>query len=329
MKIKFALIFSVVLILLASSLAGAVNEDKVDFLLDWVPNTNHTGIYVAFDKGWYEEEGIELNIIEPSGNMSVEQVVGAGRADFGVSFQEWVTSARIEDVPVVSLAAVIQHNTSGFASLASKEIERPRDFAGKSYGGWGLPIEKEILKSLINGDGGDYDKLKFINIGQGDLLAMLAQDKFDLTWIYYAWDGIQAGMRGMDINIVMLKDYQHLIPDYYTPVIISSRKYIENNGDLVRRFMKATSKGYNYAIQNPARAADILIKYVPESDPELIKKSQNWLSSRYQADAAYWGEQKLKVWRDFGEWMYEHKLIQTEFDAESAFTNKFLPGVQN
>ncbi len=299
--------------------------EEVDFLLDWVPNTNHTGLYVALDKGWFEEEGLKVNFIQPAGNMSVEQVVGAGKADFGVSFQEWLTSARVEGVPIVSIAAVIQHNTTGFASMADSGIKTPTDFNGKSYGGWGMPIEKEILKSLMDGDGGDFKKLKFINIGKGDLLTMLSQGRFDLAWIYYGWDGIQAEMRGLDLNIIMMEDYQEFVPDYYTPVLISSEEFIRENPDLTHSFMKAASRGYNYAIENPAEAADILLRYTPESDPELIKKSQAWLSNRYQDDAPYWGQQKLKVWQDFGRWMFERGLIQDQFEAEAAFTNQFLP----
>jgi len=299
----------------------------VTLLLDWVPNTNHTGLYIAWDKGWYQDEGLKVNFIQPSGNMSVEQVVGAGKADFGISFQEWVTSARVEGVPIVSIAAIIQHNTTGFAAVTGQGIKRPADFTGRSYGGWGLPIEKEILSSLIYGDGGDYQKLKFINIVKGDLLTMLNQRKFDLAWIYYGWDGIQAEMRGMELDIIMMKDYQQFVPDYYTPVIISSEKVIKEKPDVVKRFMKATARGYNYAIENPGAAAGILLKYTPESDPELIRRSQNWLSARYQDDAPYWGIQRLEVWQDFGDWMFEKGLIQKGFRAESAFTNEFLPEV--
>jgi len=164
-KVKLVLFFSLITVMVfITGTYRIFAGEEVTLLLDWVPNTNHTGLYIALDKGWYQDEGLKVNIIQPSGNMSVEQVVGAAKADFGISFQEWVTSARVEGVPIVSLAAVIQHNTTGFAAVAGQGIKSPADFTGKSYGGWGLPIEKEILKSLINGDGGDYQKLKFINI---------------------------------------------------------------------------------------------------------------------------------------------------------------------
>ncbi|MFP4588357.1 MAG: ABC transporter substrate-binding protein [Candidatus Acetothermia bacterium] len=324
--LKIWIVFSLALVILAVSVSSEpASTRKVELLMDWVPNTNHTGIYVAMDKGWYEEAGVQLELIEPAGEVSVEKVVGAGKADFGISFQEWATSAMAEGVPIVSLAAVIQENTSGFASLKEKGLERPRDFAGATYGGWGLPIEKEILKALVEGDGGDFPELNFVNIGKGDLLTMLAQEKFDIAWIYYGWDGIQAELRGLELNLVMLKDYQELVPNYYTPIIISSREYVEQNTEIVEDFMAATSRGYSFAIENPDEAAEILLEYTPEADPQLVKNSQEWLSPRYQEDAPYWGRQELSVWKEFGNWMSDRGLIEGEFDPERAFTNEFLP----
>ena len=318
---KKILIITLILISIISFTAAA---EEIDFLLDWVPNTNHTGLFVAEEMGWFADEGIEINFIQPGTNMSVEQVVGAGRADLGISFQEWVTPARIQGVPIVSLAAVIQNNTSGFAVLEEKNVETPADFAGLSYGGWGMEIEKAIIESLVEGSGGDFSEVEFVNIGSGDLLSMLDSNKFDFTWIFYAADGIQAEMRGIDLNIFMLKDYQEFVPDYYTPVIISSEKMILENPELLERVMRAVKKGYEYAIENPVESAEILHKNAPENSPEFLRKSQEWLSPRYQADAPYWGHQELEVWEEFGEWMYEQELITEKFDAEEAFTNEFL-----
>lgn len=315
--ILIALIFSLCL----SFTAGAA---EIDFLLDWVPNTNHTGLFVAEELGWFEQKNIDINFIEPGTNMSVEQVVGAGRADFGISFQEWVTPARIQGVPIVSLAAVVQHNSSGFALLEDQNVQTPADLSGLEYGGWGMEIEKAIIKSIVEGSGGDYSEIDFVNIGSGDLLSMLASNKFDFSWIFYAADGIQAEMRDLDLKIFMLEDYQEYVPDYYTPIIISSEKMIEKNPKLVHEFMAVVQRGYNYAAANPEKAAKILQQRVPESSLEFLTKSQKWLSPRYQADADYWGQQKLEVWQEFGDWMAEQGLISEKFEAEKAFTNQFL-----
>ncbi len=291
-------------------------------LLDWTANTNHTGIYVALEKGWYKDEGIELKIITPS-NTAVETVVGSGKVDFGISFQEYVTSSRLQGVPIVSIAAVIQHNTASFAALPESGIKSPRDFVGKRYGGWGLPIERAILETLIKADQGKGEP-RYVQIGSGDLLRMLGRDA-DFVQIFYAWQGIEAKLRKLPLQIISMSDYFAVVPDYYTPVIITSEKKLRTDPQLVRKFMAATAKGYEFAEKHPRQAAEILIKHLPDTDPQLIKDSQKWLSPRYRADAPRWGEQKLEVWENFGNWLLKNKLIEGKLDAKRAFTNDFLP----
>jgi ABC-type nitrate/sulfonate/bicarbonate transport system substrate-binding protein len=322
------LILSVVLALLAVSCQATQPTETaptpVMVMLDWFPNTNHTGLYVALDKGWYEDQGLDVEIIEPAEGSTVVQVVAAGQADFGISYQEEVSHARAEDIPIVSVAAIIQHNTSGFASPADRGIKRPKDFEGKRYGSWGSPIERAVLDVLMTCDGGDVDKVEFIDIGWADYFTVVQRD-VDFAWIFYGWTGIQAELRNMKLDVIMLSDWTDCVPDYYTPVIITSEEHVTDRADLVSRFMTATSKGYEFAIQNPAEAANILLQYAPESDAELVRRSQEWLASRYQADAPRWGEQKLEVWQGYADWMADRDLLPQHIDAQRAFTNEFLP----
>ena len=168
--------------------------EKITVVLDWTPNTNHTGLYVAKDLGFYEDEGLDVEIIMP-GEAGADQLVASGKADFGVSYQESITQARIQDVPIVSIAAVIQHNTSGFASLSEKNIETPKDFEGKKYGGWGSPVEKSVIASLMNKENANPDEVDIINIGDADFFTAVERD-VDFAWIYYAWTGVEAGFVG-------------------------------------------------------------------------------------------------------------------------------------
>ncbi|MFO7341425.1 MAG: ABC transporter substrate-binding protein [Caldibacillus debilis] len=296
--------------------------EKITVALDWTPNTNHTGLYVAKEKGYFKDEGLDVEILMP-GEVPAEQLVASGRADFGVSYQEAVTQARIQDVPIVSIAAVIQHNTSGFASLAEKKITSPKDFEGKTYGGWGSPVERAVLASLMKQEGADVDKVKFVNIGDTDFFTAVKKD-IDFVWIYYGWTGVEAKLRNVPIHIVYLTDYSEKL-DYYTPVLVTSEAMIEKNPETVRKFLAAVSKGYRFAIDYPDEAADILIGAVPELDAELVRESQKWLSKKYQDDAERWGEQKLEVWKNYAEWMYENGLLEKPLNAEKAFTNEFLP----
>jgi ABC-type nitrate/sulfonate/bicarbonate transport system substrate-binding protein len=295
---------------------------KVTVMLDWFPNTNHSGIYVARDQGYYAAEGLEVNIVQPAegGNP---QLVAAGKADFAVSYQEEVTTARSQDIPVVAVAAVIQHNTSGFASPVGKNIKTPRDFEGKTYGGWGSPAEMAVLKTLMTKYGADFNKIKMVNIGSADFFASMEKG-IDFAWIYQGWTGIEAQTKGMALNFINLKDEDKVF-DYYTPVIITGEAKIAQNPELVKKFMRATAQGYDYAIKNPDKTTAILTKSVPELNQNLVTASQVYLSPQYQADAPRWGEMKLEVWKNYADFMFNNGLIDKNIPADQAFTNKFLP----
>ncbi|MFS0784631.1 ABC transporter substrate-binding protein [Bacillus sp. 1P06AnD] len=295
---------------------------KVTVVLDWTPNTNHTGLYVAKEKGYFKEQGLDVDIIKP-GEAGADQLVASGKADFGIGYQEGLTQARTQGVPIVSIAAIIQHNTSGFASPAGKNIKSPKDFEGKKYGGYGAPVEEAIMKSIMEKDHADVKKVDIMNIGDTDYFTAVKRD-IDFAWIYYAWTGIEAELRGEKLNMLYVKDYSDKL-DYYTPVLTASEKLIAKDPDMVKAFVAATSKGYEYAISEPDKAAEILSKAEPDLDKDLVKKSQEWLASRYRDDAEQWGVQKLSVWKNYGEWMKENKLLEGDFNPKEAFTNEFLP----
>ncbi|WP_042200312.1 ABC transporter substrate-binding protein [Paenibacillus camerounensis] len=295
---------------------------KIKVALDWTPNTNHTGLYAAKELGYYEEEGLDVEIVQP-GAAGADTMVLSGEAAFGISAQEALTLARLQNVPLVSVAAIIQHNTSGFAAPKDRNITSPKDFEGKTYGGWGSPAEEAAMKAIMDPEGGDVKKVKLVNIGEADYFTAVKRD-IDFAWIFYAWTGIEAELRGEPLDMLYLKDYAPQL-DYYTPILTTSEKEIAGRPELVKAFLKATSKGYQYAIDQPEAAADILIKAVPDLDPELVQASQKWLSPKYKDDAARWGEQKAEIWQNYADWMYGLKLLDQQLDVEATFTNAFLP----
>ena len=296
--------------------------EKVTVMLDWVPNTNHTGLYVAKDKGYFKEQGLEVEIIQPS-EGGTSQLVATGKAQFGVSYQEDVTMARANGIPVVSIAAVIQHNTSGFASKKELHIQRPKDLEGKRYGGWGSPTEEAVLAAVLDQDNGDAAQIKNINIGTTDFFTAIQRD-IDFAWIYYGWDGLEAERRNIPLNFMLLKDL-HPALDYYTPVLITNEKLIAEKPELAQKFMAAVAQGYGYCIEHPQEAAEVLLQNAPETNRELALKSQQWLAEQYQADAPRWGEQKKEIWQRYADWMLQQKLLPQAVDVDKAFTNQFLP----
>jgi ABC-type nitrate/sulfonate/bicarbonate transport system substrate-binding protein len=310
----------------AATAAASVKPAKltdVKIVLDWTPNTNHTGLYVAKDQGYFEQEGLNVEIIQP-GEGGSEAMVAAGKAEFGVSVQESITNARIQAVPIVSIAAIIQHNTSGFASPVGKNIKAPKDFEGKTYGGYGAPVEMAVIQSLMQQEKADVSKLKVVNIGEADYFTAVKRD-IDFAWIYYAWTGVDAELRGEPLNMIYLTKYSDKL-DYYTPVLATSEKMIKEKPEIVKAFTAAAAKGYQFAIDKPEEAANMLLKAVPDLDKKLVIASQKWLSPKYKDDAPRWGEQKKAVWENYATWMLDHKLLEKKLDVDAAFTNDFLPG---
>lgn len=297
-------------------------KEKITFVLDWTPNTNHTGLYVAQEKGFFEDENLQVEIVTP-GEANANQLIAAGTADFGISTQEALTEARIQGIPIVSIAAIIQHNTSGFASPVEKNILSPKDYEEKVYGGWGAPVEEAVLKTLMKEEQADIAKVDFLNIGSADFFTAIKRD-IDFAWIYYGWDGVEAERRGIDLNMQYLTDFDADL-DFYTPLIATNETYIKENPETIQALLAAITKGYEFAIEEPEEAANILLKAVPELDAELVKASQQWLSKKYQDDAPRWGEQKSTVWENYANWMLENGLIEESLDVEKAFTNDFLP----
>jgi ABC-type nitrate/sulfonate/bicarbonate transport system substrate-binding protein len=297
---------------------------KATVILDWVPNTNHTGLYVALDKGYYKEQGLDVEMIQPADGGSAD-LIAAGQGQFGISYQEQVTYARTSatPLPVKAIAAVIQHNTSGFASPKGKSILTPKDFEGKKYGGWGSPAEAAMLKGVMEKEGGDFSKLQMVDIGSADFFSSV-QTSVDFTWIYYGWDGVAAELKNFPIHFMMLKDVEPDL-DYYTPVLIANEDTLNNNPQLVKKFLKATAQGYQDSIEKPEEAAGILLKYAPEIDKELAVASQKYLASQYIADAPRWGEMKRERWENYARWMFDNKLIDKKLDAKEAYTNDYLP----
>lgn len=294
--------------------------EKVIISLDWTPNTNHTGLYVALEKGWFREEGLDVEIIQPA-EGTVEQLVSAGRVDYGVSYQENVSFAREEKMPIVSIGAIIQNNTSGFASLASKNIKRPADFEGKRYGGWGSEAEAAVLKTLMDKDGADYKEVEILTTGPADFFVS-SEKNADFSWIFYGWDGIAAEIRGVGLDYIDLASFDETF-NYYTPLLIASEDTVANKKERTKAFMRAVTRGYEFTIENPQEAAQILLKNAPELDTDLVVASQIWLADKFAAGQT-WGMQSEEVWQRYGDWLFDSGLLKEKFLAGKAFTNEFI-----
>ncbi len=296
---------------------------EVTVILDYVPNTNHTGMYVALDKGYYEEEGLDVEIIEPTDGATAT-LIAQQKGTFGIAYQEDVTIAlTAEDpLPVKAIATIIQHNTSGFVTLADSGIESPADFEGKTYAGWGGPGESAVLEACMTQAGADFSKLNMV-ISDGSGFEALGKS-CDIMWFFEAWDSIMAEMNGCELNYMACRDLDERL-DYYTPIIITSDAVIESDPEMVSAFLRATEKGYQDTIADPDGAAEILSSHAPNYDLEMLKLSQEYLADKFMEDTDTWGVMKDEVWDNYSAFLQEYGIIDEVLPADQCYTNEFLP----
>lgn len=298
---------------------------KITFVLDWTPNTNHTGLYVALEKGYFEEAGLEVEVVQPP-EGGAEILVASGKAQFGVSFQDTMAPALTGDsaLPIQAVAAVLQHNTSGIVSRKGEGMNTPKGLEGKKYATWESPIELATLQNVVESDGGDFGKVQLVPSSVTDEVSALKTKSVDAIWIFYGWAGIKTELEELETDYFAFSDINPVF-DYYTPVIISGTRFLEDEPDTAKAFLSALSKGYEEAAKDPEEAAGILCRAVPELDPELALASQQYLSPRYLADSPTWGYMDPRRWNGFYSWLNENGLSDPALPENIGFTNDYLP----
>ena len=327
---KCTAVLLILVLTFALAACGSDEEETTDegltpvtVILDWTTNTNHTGMYVAKDLGYYEEAGLDVTIIEPT-DGATPTLIAQGKGDFGISYQEDVTVAltSADPLPIKAIAAIIQHNTSGFVSLAGSGIESPKDFEGKTYAGWAGAGESAVIEAVMTENGADFSKLSMV-ISDGTGFEALGKGT-DLMWFFEAWDNVLAERNGVQLDYIPCVDLDERL-DYYTPVIIASDEMLEEQPELVKAFLAATAKGYEYCIEDPTGAAEILGTYLPDYDLDFIKESQEILADKYMEDVDQWGVMEDSRWDNYTAFLNEYGVIENIIPASDCYTNEFLP----
>jgi ABC-type nitrate/sulfonate/bicarbonate transport system substrate-binding protein len=317
-----------------SPLASASPEPAtVRLALDWTPNTNHIGFFVAEHEGWYANAAITLRILPYSGTTP-ETLIGAHQAECGISFQDSMTFAVAAGVKATSVMAILQRTASQIAVLESSSIERPRDLDGRVYGGFGYPNEVPTVKFVVQHDGGKGD-FKNVVIDTAAYEALYAK-RVDFTIPFTAWEGVEADLRGIDLRYFAFTDYG--FPEFYQVVLACDPDWLAREPDAARRFVAATVRGFELAARDPDAAADMLIAENPgafDANPELPKASSQLLAKEgyYVDDGGRVGTQTLERWQGYSGFLYEQGLLvdadgkplTSPPDYGTLFTNDFLP----
>lgn len=336
-RYRLGLVFVLVVLVISAGLWQKSVHDSTNkattslsLALDWTPNTNHTGIYVALQKGWYKAAGINLKLLPYSSSVTADQLVSSGKADVGISSTESIVSDAGAGSPVVSIGAIVAHNTSVLAVRKDSGITSPKQLDGKTYGGFGAPYESAVIGQVIKHAGGNGN---FKNVTLDiDPVEALKSKRVDFVWVFSGWEVIQAQREGLALTTFPITSYG--VPDYSTPDFITSATTIKAKTADLQKFMRATARGYEYARTHPQQSAQILINGVLKGtfpDPGLVAASQAYLSLRYQDAGKAWGIQTNAAWHNYPQFMLNHQAVlnasgqpvkQLNFNA--LYTNQFL-----
>lgn len=297
---------------------------KITFCLDYTPNTNHTGIYVAQAKGYFKDEGLTVKVVQPA-DGTAEAMIGSGQAQLGVSYQDYIANALSSKNPVAieAVAAIIQHNTSGIMSRKADGITSAKKMEGHTYATWSMPVEQATIKQVMESDGGDFDKLKMVPYEVDDEVAGLKANMFDCVWVYEGWAVQNAKVQHYDVNYFSFVDMDKVF-DFYTPVIAANDDFAKKYPDVVKAFVRAAKRGYEYAIKHPKAAGDILLDAVPELSSDLVQASAKYLAKQYQADAKSWGVIDKSRWDAYFKWLNDKNLVENKLDVNSGWTMDYL-----
>jgi putative hydroxymethylpyrimidine transport system substrate-binding protein len=305
------------------ALAQDPELETVSVALDWYPNANHAGLYLALERGYYAEEGLAPEFYTPSDPTTVLQTVGAGRDDFGISYQTDVLLARAAGVPVVSVLALVQTPLQGIMVLADSGITRPRDLAGKTVGYPGIPSQEAFLATMLENDGATMDDVDLVNI-DFNLVPGLISGQVDASLgAFWTHEPILAEQEGYPTSFLKVDDWG--VPSYYELVIAAGEATVAKRSELVERFLRATRRGYEDAIADPAAAIAALRAASPDLNVAVEEAGIALLIPAWTADDVPFGTQTAQRWDAYAAWMAERRLIPDDLDIAAAWRDDLTP----
>ena len=295
---------------------------KVTLMLDWYPNAVHSLLYVAKEKGYFKEQGLDVDIKMPADTNDPLKLVAANQVDMAISYQPEVLVARGENIPVQSFAALVRHPLNQLMVPANGSIKSPKDLAGKTIGYPSIPLDEAIVQTMVKSDGGDSQKIKMVDVGW-DLIPAMATKKTDaLIGGYINHEKLLLEKEGHPMRALNPKEYG--VPDYYELVLVGSDKELKAKPDVFKKFMAAIRKGQQYVQQNPEEGLSILLKNEDKSSPldkDVETKSLQILLPLMDAKDKAFGYQDPQTWENVAKWLQNNKVVKTNVKAKDAFVN--------
>jgi len=294
----------------------------VSIALDWFPWANHSGLFVAKERGYFEDQGLDVNIYVPGDPSIVLQTVAAGRDDFGISYQPEVLIAREQGIQVVSIMAMVQHPLNSIMTLKDSGINTPKDLKGQKVGSPGVPSDDALIDTMLRNDGLTIQDVEMVNVGYDLVPALLSGSVDAIVGAYWVHESISATNQGFELNIMKMEE--HGVPDYYELVIVASDDKIAEEPEIVQKFVNGVTRGYRDAIEDPIDAVALLKKLKPETDLAIENPGVELLAPLWTTDEGIFGSQEDGRWEEFAEWMKTTGRLSDATVSRDAYTNQFV-----
>ncbi len=299
----------------------------VTLWLDWLPNSDHVGIYVAMARGYYRAAGLEVSAQVPSGAADGLKLVAHGSGDIAISYEPEVLLARSAGIPVEATAAIVQSPLNCVISLRSSGIARPAQLQGKTVGVAGVASDYAALSALVRGDGGDPSRVKTVTVNYSLLQALLSRKVDAVEGVYWTWEALQAEQSGHQVNVMRLDHYG--VPSYDELVFATGTRQVRTESATLRAFQRATFQGYAYAVAHPSEATSIML-HVPgvlSTSRALFERSIALLAPVFHDAQGHYGTISAARWQAYANWMASTRppLLTAKVDARTAVTQALLP----
>lgn len=291
--------------------------EKIKIVLDWFPNTNHTGFLLAQKRGWFQDAGLSVEI---AGDVHGEMHLGD--ADFVCGPEISILDCLAKGEAMTAVAVMTQKCDSGIVSLKEAGITRPRELEGKRLTHWTPAWFHKAIARVMRKDGGDYSKVKLVQLDVGDIVATLGHAA-DATWVYENWENQELLEAGKEINYFNLGDFDPIF-NFCAPAVAAAQKTLAERPDAVRRFLAAAARGYQFAAKEPDSAVMEVKDLLPKGcSDHMLLQSQRHLAPILLDAEGNWGKIAAERWDPMADFLVEEKLIPARRKDE--YTNAYLP----
>lgn len=305
--------------------AGTPKTRQLTLVLDYLPNADHVGIFLAQERGEFAKAGLDVKIVTPSDPAAPMKLLAGGRADIAVSYEPEILLARDKNLEILSIGALAQRPLTSLMTVKGRSVD-PAKLAGKTVGTAGIPYQDAYLDEILDGANVDPATVKRVNVGFNLVPAMLS-DRVDATLgAFWNIEGVQLQLEKRRPRIAPVDELG--VPAYDELVLAAGYDTVQRDGAMLRRFIQALQRGTRAAREDPAAGVDALLKAAPDLGRRFATRSvAATLPVLFPEEAGRpFGFQNLAQWQDYADWMRRNDLLTRPVDVGTVATNEFLPG---